>query len=161
MGLRVKKRGGVKIITKSPQETINLAKNISKYLKTKDVLALSGELGSGKTVFVKGIALGLGLKKEEIISPSFVLMQEYSGKIPLYHFDLYRVKDLRELLLIGYQEYLEDRGVSVIEWANRAKNLLPKEYLDINIKIRKDTTRVITLDAIGPRFKDMLKNIEK
>ncbi|MEW5758532.1 MAG: tRNA (adenosine(37)-N6)-threonylcarbamoyltransferase complex ATPase subunit type 1 TsaE [Candidatus Omnitrophota bacterium] len=147
----------MKIITKQVKETINFAKKISHHLKERDVLALTGELGSGKTVFAKGLAFGLGIKKEKVISPSFVLMQEYKTKFSIYHFDLYRVKDLRELYLIGFEEYLDGCGVSIIEWADRARELLPKEYLLINFRINNNKSRTIEFKPHGPRYINLIK----
>jgi len=122
----------MQILSKGPQETISLGKKLAENLRHSDVLALFGNLGSGKTTFTKGIAQGLGINKRYVNSPSFVLVKEHKGKIPLYHFDLYRIKNLNEVFNLGYEEYLSNRGVIVIEWADRIKEVLPKEYLGIN-----------------------------
>lgn len=147
------------IVTNSVIETINFAKKLSRHLKNGDILALTGELGSGKTVFAKGIIDGLGIKKEKVISPSFVLMQQYNARIPVYHFDLYRIKDLRELHLIGYEDYLEGNGVSLIEWADKAKQLLPKEYLAVKINIKPNKSRQVTLIPYGERYRNLAKEL--
>lgn len=147
------------VITKTPEDTIILAKELSRHLKERDVLALTGELGSGKTVFVKGILEGFGIKREKVISPSFVLMQEYKAGFPIFHFDLYRIKDLRELYLVGFEQYLSDGGVSVIEWADKAGELLPDSYLEINLKINSDKSRAITFRPYGQRYKKLIKRI--
>src|SRR3989338_4707385 len=96
----------MKIITKSAKETRALGEKIAAKLRGKEALCLFGQLGSGKTTFVKGLAQGLGVKRKEVNSPSFILMREYKGKIPLYHFDLYRIKDPKELCNIGYEEFV-------------------------------------------------------
>src|SRR3989338_4907104 len=108
------------LISNSPRETMSIGKRIAKKLRKGDILCLFGEFGSGKTILTKGIALGLSLKKEEIISPSFVLLRQYSkAKIPLYHFDLYRLKKMQEIISLGYEEYFYNQGITVVEWAGR------------------------------------------
>ncbi len=122
----------MQILTKNPQQTISLGKKIAKSLKEGDILALFGDLGSGKTTFTKGIAEGLGIDKRSVNSPSFVLVKEYKGRIPFYHFDLYRIRNSIEIFNIGYEEYLSSGGIIAIEWADRVKDVLPKNYLRIN-----------------------------
>ena len=141
------------LFTKSPAETKGLGERIGKLLLPGDTIALIGELGSGKTVLTKGIARGLGIKGDPVRSPSFVLIKEYAGKVPLFHFDLYRLKKPEELNTIGYEEYFSGKGVVVIEWAERAKNFLPEEYLKIKISFLKKNERKISLVAKGESFK--------
>ena len=141
------------LIVKSPAETKGLGERIGKLLLPGDVVALIGELGSGKTVLTKGIARGLKIKGNTVRSPSFVLIKEYSGKVPLFHFDLYRFKKSEELNTIGYEEYFSGKGVVVIEWAERAKNFLPEEYLKIKISFLKKNERKISLTAKGNSLK--------
>lgn len=141
--------------SKSPIQTQKLAQRLSGYLKSGDIVALYGGLGTGKTVFVKGLAKGLGVKKDEVSSPSFVLVREYKGKIPLYHFDLYRLKRLKEIYDL-IQEYFSKDGVTVIEWAKRARALLPKSYLAIDFKFKNETTRKILLRPFGARYKNII-----
>ncbi len=113
------------ITTKSEQETIAEGKRLASFLKAGDLAALTGDLGSGKTTFTKGIASGLGVENPEYVnSPSFVLIREYKGEIPLYHFDLYRLDNLQDMGYIGIQEYLDGDGVVVIEWADKLGKLL-------------------------------------
>ena len=110
-------------------------------------MALTGEIGSGKTVFIKGLCRGLGVKdSKKVKSPTFVLCHLYEGKIPLYHFDLYRLEKERELERIGFDEFLTDpRAVSLVEWADRGRNRIPKNAVWVEIKITGPTTRKIAL----------------
>lgn len=129
--------------TRSEQETIDLAARLAKTLKAGDVLALAGELGSGKTCFVKGLAEGLGIPKNICVSsPTFVLLHEYpGGRFPLYHFDFYRLERESELAALNVEEYWEGEGVSVVEWADKFPDLLPPQtkwvrfcFLDENVR---------------------------
>jgi tRNA threonylcarbamoyladenosine biosynthesis protein TsaE len=150
----------MKIISKSVSETISLGRLIAKNLQPKDIICLFGELGSGKTILTKGIALGLGLKKERVISPSFILIREHlQGKLPFYHFDLYRLKDPKDILRLGYEELLYDEAISVIEWADRLKYLLPKEFLKIELFLKANSKRLVKFSAFGRRYKALLEKI--
>lgn len=126
----------MKHITKNSEETLKLGCKFGRALKKGTVVALVGELGTGKTLFTKGIAKGLGIKDYEYVnSPSFVIMKEYkSNKIRLYHFDLYRLKSSRDLGTIGCEEYFYSSGVSVVEWADRATDILPEKYILVKFK---------------------------
>lgn len=139
------------IISTSTKQTQAIAAKLARLLKPCDVLALVGNLGSGKTVFVKGLARGLGCKEKEVSSPTFVLLRQYRGGPTLNHFDLYRLKDIRQLGQIGYEEYFYGDGVTVIEWADRIKEALPKEHLRIEFKILSDKERLIKIIPIGAR----------
>lgn len=144
----------------SKEETINFGKKVATFLKPSDVIALIGELGSGKTTFTKGVALGLRVKlTDTIVSPSFVLLKEYKGKIPLYHFDLYRLDKIEQLEQLGYEEYFYGKGVSIIEWAGKAKSFLPHHYLKIQLFHKKINERLIKISAVGLKFKDLVNKI--
>lgn len=144
----------------SEQETINFGKKLAAHLKPSDVVALIGELGSGKTTFTKGIALGLGVKSaDSIISPSFVLLREYKGQAPLYHFDLYRLDKIEQLEQLGYEEYFYGKGISIIEWAEKAESFLPGNYLKIELFHKKLNERIIKVSALGLKFKDLLNKL--
>lgn len=112
---------------------MNIAKSLASSLNPGTVIALDGELGAGKTVFVKGIAMGLGIF-ENITSPTFTIVKEYSGRLKLYHFDVYRIEDSSELFEIGFDEYINGEGVSVIEWAVNIEDTLPSDTIYINIE---------------------------
>ena len=133
-------------ITKSREATIRLGERLSKKLKRGQVVALIGELGSGKTTLVKGIAKALGVKNHRYVnSPSFVIIKEHYGKIPLYHFDVFRLDSPSELDSIGWEEYFYGEGICVVEWADKIRKLLPKKCLEIKIKILKNTGRKLSV----------------
>lgn len=134
------------VTTRSAEETIRLGEKIARRLKPGGIVALSGDLGAGKTTLVKGIAKGLGVKNYRYVnSPSFVLVKEYKGKIPLFHFDVYRLNNLKEIEDIGYEDYLARRGVVVIEWSSKMSRILPKEHFDIALKIKNSNERIISV----------------
>ncbi len=150
------------IISNGVRETINIGRRIAKSLMPGDIICLFGELGSGKTVLTKGIAQGLGVQKNKIISPSFVLIRIHTqGRLPLYHFDLYRLKAPRDILGLGYEEYLYDTGVTVIEWADRLKYLLPGEHLKIKLSVKGKEKRLLEFSASGSRYKELLRSLEE
>ena len=149
----------LEIISYSESQTQALGNRLVRLLNPGDIVCLFGTLGAGKTVLVKGMARGLGISKDNIISPSFVLIREYlpakkkSSRVVLYHFDLYRLKDAREILNLGYEEYFYDRGITVIEWAQRMAGYLPKEFLKIDLQIKGRTKRVIKLTGKGKYYR--------
>lgn len=129
--------------TTSASGTIALGKKIGEKLQPNDVIALYGPLGAGKTTLVQGVAEGLGVK-DYVTSPTFILINEYSGRIPLYHIDLYRLVDVSQIEDLGIEEYFTKGGVCVIEWAERLKNLMPKKHQAITIDIISENQRKIT-----------------
>ena len=146
------------IITASTEETIQLGKRLARDTAGGDIFALIGELGAGKTILVKGIARGLGVK-EEVVSPSYVLIKEYEGRLPLYHLDLYRLGSLIEIEALGYEEYLEERGLTVIEWAERLGPLLPFEHLLIELEGIDTSHRRIRFSPVGKRYEGIIKTL--
>lgn len=117
----------------SEKETQKIGEDIAAHLKPGTVITLTGDLGAGKSVFARGIAKGLGISGP-IPSPTFTILQEYvQGRIPLYHFDWYRIEDEEELYEIGVEEYLYGQGICLIEWPQKAEKVLPKEYISIKI----------------------------
>jgi tRNA threonylcarbamoyladenosine biosynthesis protein TsaE len=149
------------IVTENPEVTKQLGKNLGRSLFAGSIVALTGELGSGKTTLVQGIGQGLGIKSS-IKSPSFVIINEYDGPLPLYHFDLYRLDNAQEILCLGYQEYFyEKRGVVVIEWAKKIKDLLPKEYLKIDLEIVNLSKRKISGQAYGAPYREVIRKMER
>lgn len=140
-----------KITTKSPEETVAFGRHLAKSLKSGDIVCLFGDLGSGKTTLIKGIAAGLKVDLKDVSSPTFVLMNIYEGRLPVYHFDLYRLEDIEGIAAIGYDEFFYGDGVSVIEWADRLGDFMPDEYLRIDIEHRKLDERVIHLSVKGSR----------
>ena len=123
----------------SEQETFQIGVSLGEQVKSGDVLCLSGDLGVGKTVFTKGFAKGLGIQTP-ISSPTFTIVQEYEeGRLPFYHFDVYRIEDPEEMEEIGYEDYFYGNGVCVIEWATLIEELLPQTYT--NVTITKDLSK--------------------
>jgi len=152
----------MKFISNSVNDTIIIGKAIARNAKKGDIICLFGNLGSGKTVLTKGIAVGLGLNKDNIVSPSFVLLKEYlNAKVPLFHFDLYRLKNPKDILDIGYEEYLFGDGLTVIEWADRLKVLRPEEFLSISLSVKGRSKRQLVFKAEGKRHKELLRKIHE
>ena len=148
------------IISKSAEETKTIGKFIGEVLKPNDVLALFGELGAGKTVLVQGLALGLGVS-DTPASPSFVIANEYTGKIPLFHIDLYRLSEGAEIEELGLEEYFSKDGVAVIEWAERGRELLPENSVNIKIEVLDESRRKIKISGgDSDRFKFVLRGLE-
>lgn len=146
-----------KITTYNEHETAMLAENIESEKFSNMVICLNGDLGSGKTVFVKAFANALGID-EDITSPTFNIIKEYStGELPLYHMDVYRIEDALED--IGIEDYYDKNGVTMIEWADMIKDRLPEERLDIKFKIIDENTRVIVLVPHGKVYEDICEAV--
>ncbi|SYZ72788.1 tRNA threonylcarbamoyladenosine biosynthesis protein TsaE [Candidatus Zixiibacteriota bacterium] len=139
----------VEVVSRSPEETQKAGQGLAALLKERDLVVLSGPLGAGKTCFIKGMALGLGVAEDDVKSPSFTLVNEYHGDKWLYHFDLYRLKDESELYQIGWDEYLLMEGIVVVEWGERAAGYLPNKRIEIEIAIIDNHTRKIEITYIG------------
>lgn len=135
------------ISTHSALETLKFAEDFGKTLRAGTVVALTGEIGSGKTVFAKGLARGLGVKNpDEVKSPTFVLLHLYQGRVPIHHFDLYRLEKADELDGIGFDEFASDsKAVSIIEWAERARKRIPRDAIWIHFKITGRNSRQISV----------------
>jgi tRNA threonylcarbamoyladenosine biosynthesis protein TsaE len=145
-------------MSRSPAQTRALAARLGGDLAPGDVVALQGELGSGKTEFVKGLAQGLGVAPEvPVTSPSFLLVHEYPGRLKLVHLDLYRLEKLPPELLPDLEEYLFGPQVTAIEWAERLNNLLPENHLEIKLTITGENQREITITPHGPRGRRLLE----
>ena len=121
----------------SARETMNIAKAFAKELKAGDVICLDGDLGAGKTAFVQGMAKGLGID-EYISSPTFTIVNCYEGRLPLYHFDVYRISDSDEMYEVGFDEYVYGNGVAVIEWSQLISDILPEKRFDVTISKNLD-----------------------
>lgn len=144
-------------ITKSEVETLNLGQTLARLLSLGDVVLLKGDLGAGKTTITKGIAQGLGIK-EKVNSPTFNIMKIYlKGAKPLFHIDAYRLENNSDD--IGLDEFIGSEGITVIEWPDYIKNLIPNETLEIIIKHKSLTDREVTLSGEG-RYADIVKSIE-
>jgi tRNA threonylcarbamoyladenosine biosynthesis protein TsaE len=146
------------IISRSPEETLHFGALLGKYLTKGSIVALSGELGSGKTCLTQGIAKGLGVPGHlYVTSPSFTLVNEYPGLLRLFHVDLYRIDKVTELDEIGLDEMLGCDDVTVIEWAEKMGDVLPNERLSISISIVDDRTRNLHLMASGQSAIDLVE----
>jgi tRNA threonylcarbamoyladenosine biosynthesis protein TsaE len=142
--------GALIIHSDSEAASLELGRHIGECLEAGDVLALWGELGAGKTLLTRGIARGLGISPDvRITSPTFTFINEYEGRLYLYHIDLYRVVDAAELNTIPWREVLFGSGVAVVEWPERLGQGLPDERFDIQLQITGDDTRTITISAHG------------
>ncbi len=148
-----------KILSKSPEETISIGTHLAKHLKGGDIICFFGDLGSGKTTLIKGIAEGLKIDQKKVNSPTFVLMNVYEGRSTLFHFDFYRLEDIQGIGSIGYDEFLYDNGISVIEWADRLGTFLPEEYLKIEMTHKRPEERMIRLTAKGRRYNQLVEKI--
>jgi len=141
------------IITQDAEETRAFGKQLALKFKPGDIVCFFGDLGAGKTTMIKGIAEGLAITSDYVHSPTFTLLNLYEhGRLPLYHFDLYRIEDPEELFDIGYDEFLYGSGISVIEWSERFGHLLPKERLEIHLRHKGEDRREIRVKAAGNRY---------
>ena len=149
------------IISNHEQKTYDLGYKLGTLLKKGDILCLTGDLGAGKTAMSKAIAKGLEVD-EHVTSPTFAIIQEYMGRLPLYHFDVYRIGSVEEMEDLGYEEYFYGDGVCIIEWASIIEELIPKEHLWIDIK-RDDheNVRKIEMKATTEHFKDIIEELKK
>lgn len=145
-----------KITTSNDLETIELAQNFESEKFPNMIICLNGELGSGKTMFTKGIANALGIK-DNITSPTFNIIKEYDGELPLYHMDVYRLDGNTEG--IGIEEYFNKGGVVVIEWADTISDILPEERLDIYFKVSSENKRVLILKPYGQKYVDLCEAV--
>ena len=145
-----------KVTTRNEMDTIELAQNFESEKFPNMIICLDGELGSGKTVFTKGIANALGIK-ESITSPTFTIIKEYDGELPLYHMDVYRLNGNVEGT--GIEEYFTKGGVVVIELADTIKDILPEERLDIKFKVAGENTRVLVLKPHGKKYEELCEAV--
>lgn len=146
-----------KITTRDESETIAIAQNIEAEKFPNMIICLEGDLGSGKTVFTKGLASSLGIE-EVITSPTFNIIKEYTtGEMPLYHMDVYRLDG--DASTLGIEEYYHKGGIVVIEWADTIKDYLPNERLDIKIKVIDEDTRVLIFKPYGKQYEDLCEAI--
>ena len=136
------------INSRSAEDTLKAGRNLGTRLKAGDVVALTGTLGAGKTVFVQGVAEALEIR-EPVTSPTFTLISEYDGRMPLYHMDLYRLGSPEEFAWLGVEEMLNGQGVSMVEWSERADEELPDRTIHVKIGIREDNGRDISITGEG------------
>ncbi|MDY6844783.1 MAG: tRNA (adenosine(37)-N6)-threonylcarbamoyltransferase complex ATPase subunit type 1 TsaE [Thermodesulfobacteriota bacterium] len=144
-----------------PQQTIQWGSSLGNMLFPGSVVALSGDLGSGKTVLAKGIAKGVEVSEPHYVtSPSFTLINEYNGKFPFYHMDFYRLKNGEEAILLGIEEYLYGDGVVVIEWAENIASYLPEELMKIELEYLDECARRLYISWYGKRYEEIVKKMK-
>jgi tRNA threonylcarbamoyladenosine biosynthesis protein TsaE len=146
------------ITTRRPEETQALGRRLGELALPGDVILLTGDLGSGKTCLTQGIAWGLGIK-EHAVSPTFVIMRELRGRLPVYHLDLYRLDRLEETRDLGLDDYFFGNGVCVVEWADKAMSLMPAEHLLIDIEYVGDTDRRLRAKPKGLRYEEIVRKM--
>ena len=158
----------MEFISHTPQETERIGKLLGSMLTRGDIIALAGELGTGKTTLVRGMAQGMGIEGNEVASPSFTLVNEYAGggplakaSLPLYHIDLYRLDDEGDLLGIDYEEYIRGDGAVVIEWADRIPQAVPAESLWIRLRYLDVERREIAFQAQGDRYEKIVEELRR
>ncbi len=146
----------------SPEETSALGCQLASALFPGAVIALVGPLGAGKTYLVRAIAEGLGITNSRVVtSPTFVLIQEYEARLPIYHFDVYRLRAPRDFAELGVHEYFEGQGVSLVEWADKAPECLPAEHLRITMTVTGTSSRRVRMEAFGPHYTQVLEPFAK
>ena len=151
----------VKFKLYSADITSSFGKAVGGLLDRGQVIALIGELGAGKTTLVKSIASGIGISKDIVVSsPSYTLINEYEGGMPVYHFDLYRLNSADEIYDLGYSEYIEGNGISIIEWADKAPEVLPEEHLEVNMSIVGEDKREALLTGKGAVYSTILERLK-
>ena len=151
--------GVLKLVSHSAEQTQRLGVQLGEFAQGGDIFLLTGNLGSGKTCLTQGIAWGLGVKGYAS-SPSFVLVREYHGRLPLYHMDFYRLDDIAEIVGLALEEYLNGEGICVIEWAEKGLDVLPGEHLLINMTYISENIRSVVLEPKSERYLKLLKSLE-
>jgi tRNA threonylcarbamoyladenosine biosynthesis protein TsaE len=141
-----------------PDQTRALGEAIGSIARLGDVLALAGDLGAGKTTFVRGLARSLGVT-DDVTSPTFVLMKQYQGRLPLVHVDLYRMNRVQELLDLGFDELLDGSAIVVIEWGDMVEDLLPPDHIEVRLMIGESSERVVELVPHGPAWAERSRDL--
>lgn len=142
-------------------DTSRLGRALADVLPIGAVVALIGTLGAGKTRLVQALAEASGVDTATVVSPTFVLVHEYAGRRPIYHFDAYRLKDHDEFLALGPEEYFDGAGVTLVEWADRVASCLPDEYLEVRVDVAGPTRRDFAIRPIGRSYAPVLAALEK
>ena len=141
--------GGERAVTRSTEETLELARAVGELLRPGDVVSLVGDLGAGKTVFARGVARALGVT-ELVVSPTFTIVREYEGRVPLVHVDVYRIDAVQELHDLGFEEVVRDDAVTLVEWGDKVDGLLPGDRLDVRLMPgAADDERVVEIEGHG------------
>lgn len=141
------------------EETKDFGIRLGELLNSGDILCLNGDLGAGKTTLTKSIGIGLGVT-DYITSPTFALINEYEGRIPVYHFDVYRLANVEDLYDLGFDDYFYGKGVCIIEWADKIEKLLPEDRIVLNIeKVEDENSRVINITGYGNSYSRVIKEL--
>jgi len=146
-------------LSRSEEDTAALGQALAAHLPSGAVVALCGTLGAGKTRLVQAVAAAAGVAPGEVLSPTFVLVQQYQGRVPIYHFDAYRVADDDEFLALGPEEYFEGGGWSLVEWADRVEACLPHQRVEIRIESLGESERRFTVTAHGDRYQPLVRQL--
>lgn len=150
------------IITHSADETHAVGRAVGKWVEAKTVIALTGDLGAGKTVWVQGLARGLSVPEDDYVtSPTYTLINEYPGRYTLFHIDLYRIDDPADIEELGLMDILYGNGIVAVEWAERLRQYLPSERLDVRLTVLEDAVRKISVSAYGQGAVNLLKKLKK
>ena len=150
----------LQFLSSSEEETDRLGGLLAEVLPPGTVVALLGTLGAAKTRLVQGVVAALGHPREDVTSPTFVLLNEYlGGKLPVYHFDVYRLSDEDEFQELGPEEYFEGAGLTFVEWADRVEQFLPPDYLEIRIEVLGETERGFTIRASTEKLRDVVSRL--
>lgn len=149
-----------KLILKNLEDTKEFGEKLGALLQPGDILSLVGDLGTGKTTLTKSIGVGLGVE-DYITSPTFTLINEYRGRLDLYHFDVYRLEGIWDLDDLGFDEYFYSNGVSIVEWGDKIEDFLPDHTIKIQIKKDKDfQTRLVYLSGSGKRYNELIEELK-
>lgn len=151
--------GSIDLVTRDADETRKSAAALAELLVPGDVVSLAGELGAGKTAFVQGAARALGVE-EPVVSPTFVLVREYRGDMPIYHVDVYRLDRLQEVHDLGFEDFLDPGGVVFVEWGDAVEALLPDSHLRVELTTGEDQARLIRVSARGPAWAPRWERLE-
>ena len=155
------KKNSVTYVSPSVEKTLWLGQQLGVRLTNGDVIALIGDLGGGKTWFTKGVATGLNIDPDSIVSPTFTLVNEYRGEYRLFHIDLYRLKDKAEIIALGLEDYFSGEGVVAIEWADRWPGDLPEERIRVELRMVDEHTRKLTLSGNHPRAREIIRALKE
>jgi tRNA threonylcarbamoyladenosine biosynthesis protein TsaE len=151
--------GSIDLVTRDVDETRKSAAALAELFVPGDVVSLAGELGAGKTAFVQGAARALGVE-EPVVSPTFVLVREYRGDMPIYHVDVYRLNRLQEVHDLGFEDFLDPGGVVFVEWGDAVEALLPDSHLRVELTTGEDQARLIRVSARGPAWAPRWERLE-
>jgi tRNA threonylcarbamoyladenosine biosynthesis protein TsaE len=151
------------IMTASPAATQALGRRVGSVLRAGSVIGLTGELGSGKTLLTRGICEGLGVPLRQVNSPTFVLVNEYRGRLPVFHLDVYRLGGTADVVDLGITDYFQraGEGVMVVEWAEKLPGVLPEDRLDVSIERLSARKRRFSFSSAGPRFTELFKVLDE